>query len=159
MRHYDEDDSDTPGVCGPPPLIFIAALGLGLALGRGTASDTRGSQVSRFLGTAAIPAGVLLGAAAIVALKGAGTNLDPFKPSTALVTRGPFRFTRNPAYVGATSIYIGIALLARSLPALTLLPVALALLDRGVVDREERYLERRFGDAYRSYRATVPRWF
>jgi protein-S-isoprenylcysteine O-methyltransferase Ste14 len=155
----DSNDDDLPGVCAPPPLIFGTALVLGLALGRGTASDERRAAIARGLGTTAIPAGALLGMAAIVALKRAGTNLDPFKPSSALVTGGAFRFTRNPAYVGATSIYIGIALLARSLPALTLLPVALALLDRGVVDAEERYLERRFGDAYRTYRATVPRWF
>ena len=58
-----------------------------------------------------------------------------------------------------TSIYIGIALYARSMPAFTLLPIVLALLDRLVVSREEAYLERRFGDDYRHYRDAVPRWF
>ncbi len=58
-----------------------------------------------------------------------------------------------------TSVYIGIALRTRSIPALVMLPVALALLDSGVVAREERYLERRFGDTYRAYRDRVPRWF
>lgn len=150
--------SETAGILAPPPLIFGAALGLGLALGRGAATE-RGARVARALGSCAIPAGALLGLATIRALKRAGTHLDPYKPSAALVTDGPFRFSRNPAYVGATSIYIGVALLARSMPALVLLPVALALLDRGVVDREERYLEGRFGDAYRTYRSAVPRWF
>ena len=78
---------------------------------------------------------------------------------STLVTSGPFRFTRNPAYVGATLIYIGSALAARSVPALTFLPIALVLLERGVVEREESYLEHRFGDTYRSYKSTVPRWF
>ena len=56
-------------------------------------------------------------------------------------------------------MYIGAALAARSVPALTFLPIALVVLERGVVEREERYLEHRFGDSYRSYKATVPRWF
>ncbi|GAC1583735.1 MAG: hypothetical protein NVS3B28_03710 [Candidatus Velthaea sp.] len=92
-------------------------------------------------------------------MKRVGSNVDPFKPTTALATGGIFRLSRNPAYVGATAIYIGIALAARSIPAFTFLPIALALLDRGVVDREERYLEEKFGQEYRSYRAHVPRWF
>jgi protein-S-isoprenylcysteine O-methyltransferase Ste14 len=70
-----------------------------------------------------------------------------------------FEWTRNPAYVGATSIYVGIAMYTRSLPAFVLLPVVLALLDRLVVTPEERYLERRFGDDYRRYCEMVPRWF
>jgi protein-S-isoprenylcysteine O-methyltransferase Ste14 len=160
MASFDDPRApQTAGVAAPPPLIFGAALAVGLALGRGSASTERGAKVARALGIAAIPAGALIGLAAIGALKRAGTNLSPYAPTTALVTSGVFAFTRNPAYVGATSIYIGIALLARSLPALVLLPVALALLDHGVVDREERYLERRFGEAYRRYREDVPRWF
>ena len=155
----DAADGDNAGVGVPPPLLFVAALAAGLALGRDMGARDREAQVARMLGTAAVPAGALLGIATILALKRAGTSVDPYKPTTALVTRGVFRFTRNPGYVGATSMYVGVALAMRSLPALTLLPIVLALLDRHVVDREERYLERRFGNAYRAYRDAVPRWF
>jgi len=158
-RSDDGTQPTTAGVAAPPPLIFGAALAAGLALGRGTPSDERGAKIARVVGAAAIPAGLLIGLAAVGALKRAGTNLNPYRPTTAIVTSGVFGFSRNPVYVGMTSVYIGVALLARSLPALVLLPVALALLDRGVVDREERYLERRFGEAYRRYRSEVPRWF
>jgi protein-S-isoprenylcysteine O-methyltransferase Ste14 len=153
------EDSETAGVVVPPPVIFGGLLALGLLLGRGTPSDTRVAAFASGVGTAPIDAGVLLGALTIAKLKSLGTNANPFAPAAALATDGPFRYTRNPAYVGATSLYIGIALRARSLPALVLLPVALALLDRLVVDPEERYLARRFGEAYRTYYDATPRWF
>lgn len=153
-----DDGAETAGVRVPPPLLFAGGLILGLLLGR-RQSDDGGASFARGLGVASIAAGLAIGAAAIAALKGAGTNLDPYKPTTALATGGVFTLSRNPAYVGATSIYIGVALYARSVPALVTLPVVLALLDRLVVTPEERYLERRFGDEYRVYRDAVPRWF
>jgi protein-S-isoprenylcysteine O-methyltransferase Ste14 len=154
-----DDEAQTAGVAAPPPLIFGGALLLGLLLGRLQPEAEKGARFARMLGGASVVAGIAIGAAAIAALKRAGTNLDPYKPTTALVTDGVFTLSRNPAYVGATSMYVGIALCTRSLPAFTLLPIVLALLDRLVVSREERYLEGRFGDDYRRYCATVPRWF
>ncbi|GAC1306715.1 MAG: isoprenylcysteine carboxylmethyltransferase family protein [Vulcanimicrobiaceae bacterium] len=151
--------ADRPGVLVPPPLIFAVALGCGLAIDRDPHARAPHAHAYRRLGVAAIVGGAALGAGTLGWLKRAGTNPSPYAPTTALVTDGPFTWTRNPAYVGATSVYIGIALYAYSLPALTLLPVALAVLDRAVVEREERYLDGLFGEAYRAYRARVPRWF
>jgi protein-S-isoprenylcysteine O-methyltransferase Ste14 len=154
-----DEEADTAGVAVPPPLLFGAGLLIGLIAGRLQPDAERGARFARGLGAASVVAGIAIGAAAIAALKRVGTNLDPYKPSTALATTSVFALSRNPAYVGATSIYVGIAMYARSQPAFTILPIVLALLDRLVVTPEERYLERRFGDAYRSYRDTVPRWF
>jgi protein-S-isoprenylcysteine O-methyltransferase Ste14 len=142
-----------------PPIIFGGALALGLALGNVPQSATYGTRVRRLLGTISIAVGVVAGASALIEMRKVGSDPNPFEPTTALATRGAFRFTRNPAYFGATSIYIGVALIARSIPAFVALPVALAMVDRFVVDKEERYLERRFGDTYRTYRDGVPRWF
>jgi len=153
------EESDTAGVAVPPPLLFVGALVFGLAVSRLQPDAHKAAAFARGLGAASVAAGIAIGGAAIAALKAVGTNLDPFKPATALATGGIFGLSRNPAYVGATSIYIGIAMYARSLPAFVLLPVVLALLDRLVVSPEERYLERRFGDEYRTYRNAVPRWF
>jgi protein-S-isoprenylcysteine O-methyltransferase Ste14 len=153
------DEPQRPAVLAPPPLIFGGCLALGLFLGRGAESDTRGATFARAIGFVSIAAGVALGAATIGKLKSIGTNLSPYAPATALATDGVFAKTRNPGYVAATFLYIGIALRARSLPALVMLPVALALLDRLVVDPEERYLKRRFGAEYRAYRKATPRWF
>jgi protein-S-isoprenylcysteine O-methyltransferase Ste14 len=149
------NEEQTAGVLAPPPLILGGALLLGVLLGRG---DRPVEACTRATGFAVAAAGGALGLAAIAALKSAGTNLDPFKPATALATGGIYRWTRNPAYLGAAAVYIGVAFHARSLPAFALLPLALIVLERGVVEREERYLEARFGDAYRTYRDSVPRW-
>lgn len=153
------EESETAGVAVPPPLLFVGGLVLGLLASRVQPAAERSAAFARGLGAASVVAGVAIGVAAIAELKRVGTNLDPFKPSIALATGGVFRLSRNPAYVGATSIYIGIAMYARSLPAFVLLPIVLALLDRLVVQPEEEYLERRFGDDYRAYRHAVPRWF
>jgi protein-S-isoprenylcysteine O-methyltransferase Ste14 len=74
------------------------------------------------------------------------------------VTGGPYRFTRNPLYLSLTLIYGGITALANALPAALLLPVVLQVMRRGVIEREERYLEGKFGDEYLNYKARVRRW-
>jgi len=150
---------DRPRVLTPPPLIFGVALACGLAIDRDVRSQAPRAGTYRRLGATAFVAGAALGIGTLAWLRRAGTDPRPQVPTTALVTDGPFTWTRNPAYVAATSVYIGVALYAYSLPALTFLPIALALLDRAVVDGEERNLEELFGDAYRAYRARVPRWF
>jgi protein-S-isoprenylcysteine O-methyltransferase Ste14 len=91
-------------------------------------------------------------------MKRAGTNVDPREPTTAIVTGGPYRFTRNPLYLSMTLVYAGITALANALPAALLLPAVLAFMRRGVIEREERYLERKFGDEYMDYKARVRRW-
>ena len=75
-----------------------------------------------------------------------------------MVTQGPFQYTRNPAYLSMTIIYTGISSLVNALWAILLLPVALLVIQRGVIEREERYLERKFGEEYIRYKAQVRRW-
>jgi protein-S-isoprenylcysteine O-methyltransferase Ste14 len=87
-----------------------------------------------------------------------GTAVEPWKPTTAIVTTGPYRFTRNPAYLGMALTYVGIALLSSAVWVLVPLPFVLAVIDRGVIAREERYLERKFGEEYLGYKRTVRRW-
>jgi protein-S-isoprenylcysteine O-methyltransferase Ste14 len=84
--------------------------------------------------------------------------VDPSKPAIVLVTEGIFRWSRNPIYVGGSIMVAGIAL-AFALDWVMLLFVAsLPLLHFGIIAREERYLEKRFGDAYRQYKTNVPRY-
>ncbi len=143
----------------PPPLLFGAALGIGLALGRTPPETTPRGRIVRALGTASVATGVGLGIATFRALRAAKTTANPYGTPSGLVTGGPFAWTRNPAYVGATSIFVGVAMREGSLPAFVLLPIALALVDHYVVDAEERRLTRLFGDEFAAYRARVPRWF
>ena len=88
----------------------------------------------------------------------AGTNVNPSLPATTLVISGPFRFSRNPMYLARTLLYLGLGFMANALSVLlTLLPL-LVVIRYGVIEREEGYLEAKFGDAYRQYRTTVRRW-
>ena len=108
--------------------------------------------------------GLLIGGAVvptILALRNmrrAGTNVNPTQPTTALILEGAYRFTRNPIYLGLTLLYTGIAILANTLWPILLLPGALFVMTRGVIEREEAYLEQKFGTQYVAYKAKVRRW-
>jgi protein-S-isoprenylcysteine O-methyltransferase Ste14 len=91
-------------------------------------------------------------------MRTAGTPVDPREPPTTLVEEGPFAVTRNPGYLGLTLMYGGISLLAGGRWPLLLLPGALMAVDRGVIEREEEYLQERFGARYADYRSRVRRW-
>jgi len=145
--------SDRPGVMAPPPLIFGGAFALGY-LCRNLMPRV-GSPVA---GAAVAAVGVIILGLSFNRMLRASTNIDPSKPTTALVTSGIYRFSRNPIYAATTLLYIAAALSFRVLPALILLPVVLVVLHFGVIRREERYLESKFGEAYRAYRSHVRRW-
>lgn len=88
----------------------------------------------------------------------AGTNVPTNRPSTTIVESGPYRFTRNPIYVGMCGGLIGLGIAFDNLwLVLTLVPFVLVI-RYGVVAREEAYLERKFGEPYRGYRQRVRRW-
>jgi protein-S-isoprenylcysteine O-methyltransferase Ste14 len=102
--------------------------------------------------------GLALAAAGIRNFSRAGTPVPSYKPTRALVTTGIHGWTRNPIYLGMFLLYGGIGMAVRS-PWILILTLPLAITIRyGVVAREEAYLERRFGDAYRDYKARVRRW-
>jgi protein-S-isoprenylcysteine O-methyltransferase Ste14 len=149
---------DTPGVIAPPPLIYLAALVVGLGLGYLAPTPFLPRSLAYGLGTVFILIGAWISIPARQMMLRAGTAVKPYLPTTALVITGPFRFTRNPLYVGLTLFYLGIAVAARSLWALALLLVVLTVMQRGVIDREERYLEHKFGAEYVRYRERVRRW-
>ena len=147
------ETKDRPGVLAPPPLIYLAAFLLGW-WGRGLLPRYQ----SIAAGAALAAAGVALAGWGVATMMRARTHVDPYKPATALVTTGPFRLTRNPLYVSLTAVYAGAALWSASMTSLLLLPAAVAILYFGVILREERYLEGKFGAAYRDYRKRVRRW-
>jgi protein-S-isoprenylcysteine O-methyltransferase Ste14 len=149
---------DTPGVIAPPPLIYLTALVIGLGLGYLAPTPFLPRSLGYGLGAVLILIGAWIIISARRMMLRAGTAIRPTIPTTALVTTGPFRFTRNPLYVGATLIYVGIAVAARSLWAIALLLVVLAVMQRGVIDREEHYLERKFGADYVRCKERVRRW-
>jgi protein-S-isoprenylcysteine O-methyltransferase Ste14 len=148
----------TAGVIAPPPLIYLGALGIGFGLDSAIATGSLPSAAAKPLGSALIIAGSGLLGSFARAFRGAQTPIDPYTPSTAIVTNGPFRVTRNPAYLGMALTYTGIAIAANAPWALAPLPVVIAIIDRGVIAREERYLEGKFGASYADYKRRVRRW-
>ena len=150
--------ADTPGVIAPPPLIYLGALGVGFALDAVTGDASMPSTITRPVGAALIVAGAGLMGTFVRAFGRARTPIDPYSPSEAIVTDGPYRLTRNPGYLGMSLMYAGIAIVSNAPWALVPLPVAIAVIDHGVIAREERYLERKFGARYTDYKRRVRRW-
>lgn len=148
----------TAGVIAPPPLIYLGALGIGFGLDAVVGTGSLPSAAAIPVGSALIIAGSGLLGSFAQAFRGAHTPIDPYTPSTAIVTTGPYRLTRNPAYLGMALTSAGIAIVANAPWALAPLPIAIAIIDRGVIAREERYLQRKFGARYADYKRRVRRW-
>jgi protein-S-isoprenylcysteine O-methyltransferase Ste14 len=151
---------DNPGVIAPPPFIFLGFLVAGWGLDRAlhTPAFPLDDMVRKGLAVALIVLGLGLEGWAGTRFRQAGTNIVPYSPATALVTDGPYRFTRNPMYLGFALTYIGLAVGLNAPIALALLLPCLLVMSGGVIKREERYLEARFGRAYLDYKARVRRW-
>ena len=158
MSDSDRNGRDNPGVIAPPPLIYAAGLAAGLLANRLDPTPLLPGALSKVLGWPLVAGGLSLGLWGFRELRRAGTNVDPYHPTTAIVEGGPYGFTRNPLYVGMALVYAGVSARANALPAALLLPVVLHLVDRGVIEREERYLEGKFGEEYRRYKGRVRRW-
>ena len=135
-------------------LYLLAALGLNYLFPETTVIHSP----YHFIGIVALGAGIVLAVGALRLFKKKGTPHNPFAMPTALVTTGPFRFSRSPMYLGVTCLLLGIALLVGTLP-LFLAPVAFALtMNASYIPREERNLERQFGQEYMDYKNRVRRW-
>jgi protein-S-isoprenylcysteine O-methyltransferase Ste14 len=154
-------DTGTAGVIARPPLLFLAALLIGFVLDRllRLPFPVPGIDLVHWIiAGSLILAGLALFAAGVHDFSRAATPVPTNEPTRALVTTGIHGWTRNPIYLGMFLVYIGIGVAARS-PWTLILTLPLAILIRyGVVGREEAYLERRFGDAYRDYKQRVRRW-
>lgn len=151
-------ERDTAGVIAPPPLVYLGGLAAGLAL-RSALPPTPVPPAVRWpVGGALLALGGTLMGSFVRSFARAGTPVSPYSASTALVTTGPYRISRNPGYLGMALVYAGIAVSAEALWALAPLPAVLAVIDRGVIAREERYLERKFGAPYVEYKRRVRRW-
>jgi protein-S-isoprenylcysteine O-methyltransferase Ste14 len=151
----------SPGTRFPPPVAFGAGLASGFLLQHFLPVpllEASKGNLLKLVGGILVIAGVTLALWAILAFRRAHTTVRPDRPSVALVTHGPFRFTRNPMYFSLSVVYTGITLLANALWPLLLLAPVLLVIRYYVIAREERYLLARFGADYGSYRRRVRRW-
>ncbi len=160
----EETQKDHPGVRVPPPLAALVAVGLGFGL------DALWPAPLSLIGLAlpwglrlALGAGLLLAGlglafACFLRFRAADTAIEPWKPASALVAQGPYRFSRNPIYLGLMLCLAGVGAMANSLWILAMLLPLWAFLRVAVIALEERYLESRFGEDYRLYCSRVRRW-
>ena len=152
---------DTSGVRFPPPLYYLIGLLIGFVTQRfhPLYLAKPGHRVITYtLGGIWVLLGLLLAGWALFCFRRAGTSPIPHLPTAALVSNGPYRLTRNPMYLAMALVCVGISLAFNMLWPLLSVPVVMVVLDRVVIRKEERYLEAKFGDAYRQYKARVRRW-
>ena len=150
--------TDAPKIRIVPPLVYLAGLVAGLIVTAWVPTRIVTDSIAWPVGGVLVVCGIAAAASAISRFSGAGTTIRPDRAASHLVLAGPYRLSRNPMYVSLAAIYLGIAIGAQSLWALLLLPVVLMIIQRRVIEREEAFLERRFGAPYREYRARVRRW-
>jgi len=150
---------DKPGVIAPPPLIFLAGIGLGVLIGWYWPGSFWPGSVRYVVAAVLVAAGFFVAFLALYRFRKAGTNVEPHKPTTAIVTDGPYGWSRNPIYLAMVGVTAGIAIALDNFWVVVMLAPVLLVMHFGVITREERYLTTKFGDEYRRYQKAVRRWF
>lgn len=153
-----EENTDNPGVVFPPPFIYLGWLAVGFALDYFLPSSLLPDSVRYPAGGVAIALSLGLFISAIRQFRKHGTDFHPNRPDTAILSEGPYRFTRNPIYLAMALLYLGISISADAPWVLAMILPALLIMNFLVIPREERYLERTFGEEYLGYKTTVRRW-
>ena len=153
------DHPDNPGVIAKPPTIYSAAVVVALVLHFIMPLPISPAPVRLWIGLSLIVLGGVLVFFALGEFRNCGTSEDTNVPTTTIVTRGPYRFSRNPMYVSLTLMLVGVGIAANIWWILLMAPPVLVVMQVGVIVREERYLEQKFGQVYREYKASVRRWF
>ncbi len=141
-----------------PPLIYLGSIALGVLIHLAYPVGLAPGSLSRFIGMAVVAAAVALFVVSVRTFHAAGTPVPGNRPTSTIVSTGPFGFSRNPIYLAFSLLQAGIALWVNSVWVVATLAVAVALMSLVVIPREERYLEARFPAEYPSYRASVRRW-
>jgi protein-S-isoprenylcysteine O-methyltransferase Ste14 len=150
---------DIPGVVMRPPLLFLGLAVAAIGLDAVWPWPLIPASMQIMGGGVLIVMALSLLGASLARFRRAGTHVETWKPSSALVTSGPYRVTRNPIYIAFLLMFGGLACALDNPWFLVLMPVLAAVLDIGVIRREERYLDAKFGEAYRTYCRNVRRWF
>ena len=144
-----------------PPYLYLGALALGslmelfVPLGPGLAG---GGARPLWIGLGLAAIGFAVCWKAFRQFADAGTSVHLDEPTHAIVSEGLYGWSRNPIYIALSVVYTGLSIALTTGWALLLLPVVIAVLIKGVIEREEAYLAQEFGDDYLAYKRQVPRW-
>ena len=154
-------EADRTGVRVFPPLVFLGAGGLALVIHRFLplhVLPVERAAPLRIVGAVLAAAALSFAIWAVATFRRIGTTPNPAGGTTALVSGGPYRFSRNPMYASLVLLTMGAALAFDTLWPLFLLPFVVLVVRANVILPEERYLEAKFGQPYRDYKARVRRW-
>lgn len=147
-----------PGLPVHPPVLYLAVLFVGIGLHYLWPIAPVPGPWGSIVGVLLIVLGTAIMPPVLARFRRAGTPFDPHKPASALITDGPYRYSRNPAYVALTLWYLGLGLLLNNGWVLLLVLPLLLVMDRCAIRREEQHLEAKFGEEYQRYQSTVRRW-
>jgi protein-S-isoprenylcysteine O-methyltransferase Ste14 len=153
-----ETENDSPGVIALPPVIFGAFLMAGLVPEYLFPWPVMAQTGQYIAGGIVIAASFVLMPGAVRGFRRAETHLDVRKPTSAIITDGPYRISRNPIYMSMLLLYLGIGIMIDGVWILLLAAPLVLVIQYGVILREEAYLERKFGEAYLTYKQSVRRW-
>ena len=151
-------ENDSSGVIAPPPIVYLICLVAGLGLDVYWPIPLLPQAIQFVVGFAIIVLSFLLFGLALREFLRSGSSIDHRKPTTEIISTGPFAYSRNPVYVSMTMLMGGIAIAVDSPWVLAMVIPAVLIIHKFVILREEAYLERKFGDDYRRYKAAVRRW-
>ena len=146
------------GIKLPPPIIYLAALIIGMVIDDFWPLSLFPEIWGHIIGSVFIPVSILLVPTFLIQFKKAGTTFDVRKSATTLITDGPYRFSRNPAYISLTLLYLGLGAFFQNAWILVFVIPVLLIMDLRIVRKEERHLEAKFGEAYIQYISVVGRW-
>jgi len=142
----------------PPPVLLLIHLFSAFLLNKFLPLPFVFPKVFVWVGYALVVIGLGLAFSAVSRFMQAHTTVDPHGSVSNIVTSGPYRFTRNPIYLGFVYLLIGFPFIFKSYWGLILSPVFIVLMIVLVIQHEEAYLENKFGDEYTSYKSSVRRW-
>ena len=143
----------------PPPLVALLLIAVGLGIHFAVPALLLPEGWIQFVVAAPlVVAGAALAAGSVKRFDIAGTDERYAEPTSAIVRDGPYALTRNPMFLGLVVLHLGLVVAVNAAWALIGVPVLIFYLRYGVISREERFLEQRFGDEYANYKRRVPRW-
>ncbi len=151
-------DKDSSGAPAPPPIVYFVCLVVGLGLDYLWPLPFLPPWIQYSVGFTVIASSFLLFGLVLREFSKFETSIDPYKPTTEIISTGPFGYSRNPVYVSMTMLIFGIAIAVDGLFILVMAIPAVLIIHYFVVLREETYLERKFGKDYQLYKAAVRRW-
>jgi len=137
----NNNKADNAGVITIPPFIYIIGLIAGLLIHYFYPRDFLPEAIAIWIGVPLILVAFPIAVMAFKTFKQAENDPDVRTPTTTIVTVGVYRLSRNPMYLSLAILYLGIS-----------------FVHEGVIKREEKYLEKKFGDAYLQYKSKVRRW-